>query len=130
VQGAQAKDATAGKVTHSVSLELAPEQVKKIAVAKDLGKLSLAIRSAVEQRDTVDGGTMFGCDVSQEIARQNAIASQSATVEVVAAGKAREYLVKKRDAADTSARLGCGASPEVARHSAALANLGGNEVKE
>jgi pilus assembly protein CpaB len=111
-------------------LELAPEQVKKIAVAKDLGKLSLAVRSAVEQRDTVDGGTMFGCDVSQEIARQNAIASQSATVEVVAAGKAREYLVKKRDAADMSAKLGCGASPEVARQSAALANLGGNEVKE
>ena len=75
-----ANNAAAGKVAHSVSLQLAPEQVKKIAVAKELGKLSLAIRSAVEQQDTADAGTMFGCDVSPEIARQSAIARQRATV--------------------------------------------------
>ncbi len=67
---APANNAAAGKVTHTVSLELAPEQVKKITVAKELGKLSLAIRAAVEQQDTADAGTMFGCDVSPEIARQ------------------------------------------------------------
>ena len=33
-----------------MSLQLAPEQVKKIAVAKDLGKLSLAMRAAVDTR--------------------------------------------------------------------------------
>ena len=50
VQGAPANNAAAGKVTHTVSLQLSPEQVKKIAVAKDLGKLSLAIRAAVHNR--------------------------------------------------------------------------------
>ena len=51
VQGAQANNAAAGKDTHTVSLQLTPEQVKKIAVAKDLGKLSLAIRAAVDTRE-------------------------------------------------------------------------------
>ena len=58
VQGAPANNATAGKVTHTVSLQLSPEQVKKITVAKELGKLSLAIRAAVEQKDTGDTATM------------------------------------------------------------------------
>jgi len=95
---APANNATAGKPVHPVSLELEPEQVKKIAVAKHLGTLSLAIRVAeslhapvragmedaragaqprfshVEQQDTGDTGTMFSRDVSPEIARQNSIA--------------------------------------------------------
>ena len=54
VEGASGANATAGKVTHSVSLQLSPEQVKKITLAKDLGKLSLAVRSAVEVKDTAD----------------------------------------------------------------------------
>ena len=48
VQGGPAINATAGKVAQTVSLQLAPEQVKKITVAKQLGKLSLAVRSAVD----------------------------------------------------------------------------------
>jgi pilus assembly protein CpaB len=52
MQGVPANNATAGKVTHTVSLQLAPEQVEKITVAQHLGKLSLAAR-AVEQRETV-----------------------------------------------------------------------------
>ena len=47
VQGGPANNATAGKVARTVSLQLAPEQVKKITVAEQLGKLSLAVRSAV-----------------------------------------------------------------------------------
>ena len=70
------------KVAQTVSLQLAPEQVKKIAVAKHLGTLSLAMRSAVELRDTADSRTISSCDVSPEIARQNAIAGQSAAVVV------------------------------------------------
>jgi pilus assembly protein CpaB len=75
------------KVARSVSLELSPEQVKKITLAKDLGKLSLAVRSADEvsdaadsgaplavrpanAEDAVDSGATFGRDVSPEIARQ------------------------------------------------------------
>ena len=72
MQGGPANNATAGKVAHTVSLQLAPEQVKKITVAEHLGKLSLAIRAAVEQQDTADTGTMFSTDVSPEIARQSA----------------------------------------------------------
>jgi pilus assembly protein CpaB len=83
----------AGKVTHAVSLELAPEQVKKITVAKELGKLALAMRSAVGQQDTPDTGTMFSSDVSPEIARQST--RQSATVVVYAGDKVKEYSVRK-----------------------------------
>ncbi|GLR86595.1 Flp pilus assembly protein CpaB [Bradyrhizobium iriomotense] len=54
VQGGPANNATAGKVAHTVSLQLAPEQVKKVTVAAALGKLSLAVRSAVDRQDTED----------------------------------------------------------------------------
>jgi pilus assembly protein CpaB len=130
VEGAPANNATAGKVTHSVSLQLAPEQVKKITVAKELGKLSLAIRAAVEQQYTADTGTMFGCEVSPEIARQNAIARQSATVVVYGGEKVKEYSVKKDETGDTGATVGCGMSPEVDRRSAAVVSLSGDKGNE
>jgi pilus assembly protein CpaB len=84
VQGGAANNATAGKVVRTVSLQLAPEQVKKITVAQHLGKLALAIRAAVEQQDTADTGTMLSTDVSPEIARQ------SATVKVNPGDKDKE----------------------------------------
>jgi pilus assembly protein CpaB len=99
VQGGAANNATAGKggaannataVKRTVSLELAPEQVKKITVAQHLGKLSLSIRAAVDQQDTTDTGTMLSTDVSPELARQ------SATVVVKAGDKVKEYVVKRR----------------------------------
>ena len=127
VQGAKDNkdnNAAPDKETRSVSLQLAPEQVKKIAVAKDLGKLSLAIRSAEEHRDTGDAGTMFGCDVSQEIARETAIASQNATVVVYTGDKTKEYSVRKHDAAAPGAAFGCDASSETARQGAAFASRG------
>ena len=101
MQGGPANNATAGKLAQTVSLQLAPEQVKKITVAKQLGTLSLAVRSAVDQQDTADTGTMSSCDVSPEIARQNAIARQSATVVVYAGDKVKEYSVKKHDSGNT-----------------------------
>jgi pilus assembly protein CpaB len=100
VQGGSANNATAGKGgpannnaaagKRTVSLELAPEQVKKITVAQRLGKLSLAIRAADDQQDTADTGTMLSTDVSPELARQ------SSTVVVKAGGKVTEYSVKRR----------------------------------
>ena len=63
MQGGPANNATAGKVVHTVSLQLAPEQVEKITVAQHLGKLSLAAR-AVEQQETVGAGTMVSGDGS------------------------------------------------------------------
>jgi pilus assembly protein CpaB len=128
VQGAKDNkdnNAAAGKETHSVSLQLAPEQVKTIAVAKDLGKLSLAIRAAVGRQDTGEAGTTFGCDVSPEIARQNAIASESATVVVYTGDKAKAYSVRKHDAGDTgAAAFGCDVSGQGASGDAALALRG------
>ena len=88
VQGVPTNNATAGKKTDTVSLQLAPEQVKKITVAEQLGKLSLAVRSAVDQQNTADTGTMFSRDVSPAIARQ------SATVVGNAGDKVKEYSVK------------------------------------
>ncbi len=43
------KGATGASMAQTVSLELTPEQVKKITVAKQLGKLSLAVRAAVDR---------------------------------------------------------------------------------
>ena len=124
VQGGRANNATAGKVAQTVSLQLAPEQVKKITVAKQLGTLSLAMRSAVEQQDTADSRTMSSCDVSPEIARQNAIAGQSATVVVYAGGKVKEYSVKKHDSS-----VGCDVSPKIARQSATVVVHAADKVK-
>jgi pilus assembly protein CpaB len=115
-EGASGTTPPAGKETHTVSLQLAPEQVKTIAVAEGLGKLSLAIRAAV------DTGRSFGCDVSQEMARQSAIANQSATVVVYTGDKTKEYSVKRRGAGDTGAAAGCDVSSETAPQSAALAS--------
>jgi pilus assembly protein CpaB len=129
VEGASGANATAGKVTHSVSLQLSPEQVKKITLAKDLGKLSLAVRSAVEVKDTADSGAMFGCDVSPEIARQNAIARQNTTVVVYENGKLKEYLVKK-DAGTAAPVSGCEGSAEFAQQAEALAGPAGDKSKD
>ena len=69
---------------------------------------------------------MSSCDVSPEIARQNAIAGQSATVVVYAGGKVKEYSVKKHDARIVS----CDVSPEIARQSATVVGYAGDKVKE
>jgi pilus assembly protein CpaB len=105
----------AAKVAQTVSLQLAPEQVKKIAVAKNLGSLSLSMRSAVELRDTADSRTISSCDVSSEIARQNAIAGQSAAVVVYGGAKVQEYSVRKQDSI-----AGCDGLPKTAGQSATV----------
>jgi pilus assembly protein CpaB len=81
VQGGSANNnAKAGNVAKTVSLQLAPEQVKKITVAGELGKLSLAVRAAVDQQDTGDADT---------------------TVAVYAGNKVKKYSVKKHDTGGT-----------------------------
>jgi pilus assembly protein CpaB len=107
----------------TVSLELAPEQVKKITVAKYLGTLSLAMRAAVG--DTADTGTMSSCDVSPEIARQDAIAGARAAVVIHAGGKTTEFSVKKQDSGNT----GCDVSPEIARRSATVVVHAGDKLE-
>ena len=112
IQGGQSNKATAGKVAQTVSLQLEPEQVQRIEVAKHLGTLSLAMRAAVELRDTSDSRTISSCDVSADIARQNAIAGQSAPIVVYSGGKVEGYQVRKQDSTG-----GCDVSPKIAGQS-------------
>ena len=93
VQGGSASNATAGKVARTVSLQLAPEQVKKVTVAAVLGKLSLAVRSAVDRQDTGD---------------------TDATVVVYARNSGTKYSVRRDDAGNTRTALIGDASPAIA----------------
>ena len=78
----------------TVSLELVPEQVKKITVAEQLGKLSLAVRSAVDRQDTGDMDT---------------------TVVVYAGNQVKKYSVKKHDTGNTGTMFSADVSPKIAR---------------
>src|SRR6266481_3428278 len=93
VQGGSASNATAGKVAHTVSLQLAPEQVKKVTVAAELGKLSLAVRSAVDRQD---------------------IGDTDATVVVYARNSGTKYSVRRDDIGNTRTALIGDASPGIA----------------
>lgn len=119
VQGGRTITSVAGKQAQTVSLELAPDQVKKVTVAKQIGTLSLAVRAAVEQWDTVDTGAMSSCDVSPEIARQNAIAGRTAAIVVHSGGQTKQYSVRKQDTGDSDAAVNCDGS-EVSRRGATM----------
>jgi len=130
VQGGRPMGAALGKQAQTVSLELTPEQVKKIAVAKQLGTLSLAVRAAVEQWDTADTGAMSGCDVSPEIARQNAIAGQSTAVVVHSGGEPKHYSVRKQSGLDSDASAGCDGTLEAAPRTTAAAAASAGKLPE
>ncbi len=93
VQGGRANNAAAGKVAQTVSLEVAPDQVKKVTVAAQLGKLSLAVRAAVDRQDTGDADT---------------------TVVVYARNNGTKYSVRKDGAGNTRTVLSGDASPQIA----------------
>ncbi|WP_108518786.1 Flp pilus assembly protein CpaB [Bradyrhizobium algeriense] len=93
VQGGSASNATAGKVARTVSLQLAPEQVKKVTVAAQLGKVSLAVRSAVDRQDMGD---------------------TDATVVVYARNSGTKYSVKRDDTGNTRTLLSGDVSPAIA----------------
>jgi len=118
VQGGRTVSSLAGKQAQTVSLELAPDQVKKITVAKQIGTISLAVRAAVEQWDTADTGSMSSCDVSPEIARQNAVTGRTAAVVVHAGGQVKQYSVRK-DSGDGDSMVNCDGS-EVSRRGATM----------
>ena len=92
VQGGAANNSTAGKVARTVSLQLAPEQVKKVTVAGQRGKLTLAVRSAVGRQDAGDTDT---------------------TVVVYARNSGTKFSVKKDDTANTRAVLSGDVSPQI-----------------
>ncbi|MCC8964645.1 Flp pilus assembly protein CpaB [Bradyrhizobium sp. Pear76] len=117
-------NAVPGKTAQTVSLELKPDQVKKVAVAKQLGTLSLVVRAAAEQWDKADSGATSSCDVSPELARQSAVAGQSTTVAIYSGSGVKQYSVRKQDA-DDDARAGCDVTPGVeAQTTAAAGDVG------
>jgi pilus assembly protein CpaB len=128
VQGAPANNATAGKVTHTVSLELAPEQVEKVTVAQHLaqdhGKLSLAVRGAVEQQDKVASSTTFSGAVSPEND------GQSATLKIYRGDQVTEYLVKHEDTGSANTMLSGDVSLEIARQTATVVSSRGRQGYE
>ena len=99
-------NAVPGKTAQTVSLELKPDKVKKVAVAKQLGTLSLVIRAAAEQWGKADTSVTSSCDVSPELARQSAIAGQSTTVAIYTGSEVKQYSVRRQDL-DDDARAGC-----------------------
>ncbi|WP_456814257.1 MULTISPECIES: Flp pilus assembly protein CpaB [unclassified Bradyrhizobium] len=104
--GRPVSNAVVGKTAQTVSLELKPEQVKKVAVAKQLGTLSLVVRAAAEQWTKADTGATSSCDVSPELARQSAVAGQSTTVAIYSGSGVKQYSVRKQDA-DYDPRAAC-----------------------
>jgi pilus assembly protein CpaB len=110
-KGAAPQQRFGGKLSQTVSLELAPEQVKRITVARQLGTLSLVIRSAVDQWNTKDSGSVSSCDVSAELARQNAIAGQRTQVAVHVPGKVEQVMVRKQNADENEVRCDDGTRP-------------------
>jgi pilus assembly protein CpaB len=63
-QGAAVNNTAAGKLVHTVTLAVDPEQAQKIAVATHIGKLSLTIRPASDNRSADEAVATFGSDVS------------------------------------------------------------------
>jgi len=127
-QGGRPITAVVGKQAQTVSLELAPDQVKRITIAKQLGTLSLVVRAAVEQWEMADTNAMSSCDVSPELARQSAIADQSATVAIYISGEVKQYSVRKQDVADAS-RTGCEGSQLVRHTTTAMGDAGKSSEK-
>ena len=71
VQGATSNNAIAGKLVHTVTLEVDPSQAQTIAAAASMGRLSLSIRSATGNTDELAMVPTFGADVSPALAAQN-----------------------------------------------------------
>lgn len=114
------------KLPQTVSLELTPNQVKKIAVAKQLGTLSLAVRAAVEDSNGADSGVVSSCDVSPELARENAIAGQRTAVVIHSGSDIKQYMVRRQDAAGA----GCQGSLEVARQTSTAMDSSGKTPRK
>ncbi|MGY4478367.1 Flp pilus assembly protein CpaB [Bradyrhizobium sp. USDA 3364] len=129
-QGGRPVAATLGKIAQTVSMELSPEQVKRITVAKQLGTLSLAVRAAVDQWEKADNGAVSSCDVSPELARQNALAGQSTAVVVHSGGEVKQYSVRKQDSEDNEISVSCDGSQDATRQTATAIGYVGKAVEK
>jgi pilus assembly protein CpaB len=90
VQGAPNNNSAAGELAHTVTLQVAPEQVERITVAGRLGRLSLAMLAAVQQQQAAAPKAVFGSDVSAALA-----SDQGRTVVVIQGKDTKEYSFKR-----------------------------------
>ena len=91
VQGAPSNSTNAGEVARTVTLQVAPDQVETVTVPfLHLGRLSLAMRSAVQQHEETAQGTVFSGDVSPAIANQGG----GSTLMVYEGATAKEFTFK------------------------------------
>jgi pilus assembly protein CpaB len=79
-------------VARTVTLEVAPEQAERVAVAERLGKLSLAVRSMEQSAENTPSDaaptSVFGADVSPALSRTgHAVGSR---IRVIQGGESRE----------------------------------------
>ncbi len=90
-QGTPVNGTSAGRLVGTVTLQATSDQAEKLAVAMQLGHLSLAVRSIDNERSTgsVTGATMTGADVSPALARASA-ASAVSRVQVIQGGQRGE----------------------------------------
>jgi pilus assembly protein CpaB len=88
--------------------------------------LSLVIRASVDQWNRKDVA-VSGCDVSAEVARQNAVAGQRASIAIHTPGDVKEYFVKKEHFDDASVL--CDDSSAAARPVADAGSPGRTSVK-
>jgi pilus assembly protein CpaB len=91
VQGAPTDASAAGRLVRTVTLEVDPAQAEKTTVAAHIGKLTLAIRAAVDQATDQDAElpnrTTYGADVSPALARADRPTRVTGTVTVLTGGK-------------------------------------------
>ena len=93
-QGASTTAGVAGKLARTITLQVAPEQAEKLAVAERLGRIALAIR-AVGDAVPADGSgrsTVFGEDVSPALSRTGE--PVGARVQVIEGNQRSEVIFK------------------------------------
>ena len=116
VQGGRSISAVVGKLAQTVSLELAPEQVKKVTVAKQLGTLSLG--RTVSGRSVGYSGRSARCPAAtcrRSLPARMHLPARATAVAIHSGGEVKQYSVRKQDADDIDADRSCDVSPEVAR---------------
>jgi len=93
-QGAPANGTSAGRATTTVTLQTNVDQAERLAVATNLGHLSLAVRSAdnVQVPNDATGIAVSGTDVSQALSK--ASLTTGTHVQVIQGGQRSEVLFK------------------------------------
>ena len=91
VQGAPATSNVTGRLARTVTLQVTAAEAERVAVAERLGRLSLAMRAAVDaaQPTPFDGRAVYGGDVSPALAGA-AVRTTASRVLVIQGGQRNE----------------------------------------